>query len=120
MKIVKTKEEFDHLVKANEKEFIVVGKLAEKLQRTKKLATMGKISLGIIATALAAAPFTGGTSTLMAVPTVGVSTAAWGAILFFGIILISFYKNYDLEVVGEMKDAMGNVYKGSVKCTKRK
>lgn len=121
MKIVKTKEEFESLVKSDIKEFIVVGELAEKLQKTQKLATMGKISIGLVSVALIAIPFTGGTSALAAAaPIAGMSLTTWLAIISFGIILIAFYKDYDVEIVGEFTDSSGNTFKGAVKCTKKK
>ena len=79
--IVRTQKELKHALANNTYNFIVTGKLAEDLKRSKKIAKLGKISLAILTVSIAAvlaAPVTGGTSG--AIGAVGIGTV--GALNF--------------------------------------
>ena len=89
--IVRTKEELDTAVKDKVSGIIVKGELAEKLHRTKKIATASKATIALLATALAAAPFTGGLSIVAAAPIAvltGFEIALILAVIFLGVALV--------------------------------
>ena len=106
--IVSTKEELEKAKNTNYEKIIIKGELADKLHKTKKIATLSKTSLalivGLIGTGVALAPFSAGTSlaisgiTATAVgTTTGVGAAAIIIASSLGVALIlAIYKDYEV------------------------
>ena len=66
---VTTKKELEAAKNAKASEIMVIGKFADDLKKAKKVMTLGKIGLVMLAAAIGLAPLTGGVS-------VGVATTA--------------------------------------------
>ena len=106
---VSTKEELEKAIKNKYDEIIVVGELANKLHKTKKIAYLGTATLATLTALLATMPLTGGLSAFGAVPLVALTGLEISAIIIavsLGIALIlAVYKGYDeiLYKNGELK-----------------
>lgn len=102
--VVRTKEELEHARKAKSDFIVVEGKLADKLQKGKKITRASGVTITVIAAALAAAPFTGGISTMGAASAAalsGMEIAAIIAAASIGIaLIIGIYKDYEEIEVG--------------------
>ncbi|HGM5387464.1 TPA: hypothetical protein ACKP07_000293 [Serratia marcescens] len=101
--VVRTKEELETARKEKADYIIVEGELADKLQRGKKVAKASGVTITVIAAAIAAAPFTGGISTLGAASAAALSGMEIVAIIAaasIGIaLIIGVFKDYeDIEV----------------------
>ena len=59
---MRTKEQLEHAVIIRAERIVEKGELAEKLQRATVIKKLSRPALVVIGAALAAAPFTGGTS----------------------------------------------------------
>ncbi|MGF1764110.1 hypothetical protein [Aliivibrio kagoshimensis] len=96
---VRTKEELTRAKDREENEIIVVGKLADELKKTKKLAYVGTGTLDVLTTALVATPFTGGMSMFAAAPLAALTGMEISGIIIaasLGITLvIAVFKGYD-------------------------
>lgn len=96
---VRTKEELTTARSGGYDQIVVEGELADKLKRSKKVALAGTVTLGILGTALAAVPFTGGLSMAAAVPVAtltGLEIAAIIAAASVGVALIvAVFKDYE-------------------------
>jgi len=120
--IVKTQTELKRALANKTYSFVVTGKLAEDLKKSKKIATLGKISLAILTVSIAAvlaAPVTGGTSgaigavgigtvgalNFMAPPVAaaaagtGISTSVIFSVIAVGgiSIVLALFKGYDVK-----------------------
>ena len=126
MLVVKTKAELKKAQKSKVKEFMIVGELAEKVQKAKGISKLSKTKVmalsGLIAAGAVAAIPTGGTSLPVAAVSAGavgagagLSTGAIIAIAAIGGALAAFalYKDYNM--------AFEATPSGGVKvvCTKR-
>ncbi|WP_274851932.1 hypothetical protein [Serratia marcescens] len=102
--VVRTKEELEKASKEKADYIIVEGVLADKLQRGKKVAKASGATIAAIAAALAAAPFTGGISTMgvaSAAALSGMEIAAIIAAASIGIaLIIGLFKDYEEIEVG--------------------
>lgn len=111
--IIKTKEELKKAKENNIKEFVVVGELAEKLNKASKVSKLSKraaiILAGVIGAGVVTAPFTGGASlgitgagTAATATTTGVSSGVIYAALAAGGLLTVYalYKDYNVKLVG--------------------
>ncbi|WP_421338122.1 hypothetical protein [Aeromonas veronii] len=101
--IVSTKTELKNAQENNVQEIVVVGELADKLKKTKKIAQLSSVGLaaltGLIGLATVTAPATGGLSYLAAAPVAaftGLEVAAiiTAASLGLGLIL-AIFKGYE-------------------------
>lgn len=96
---VRTKDELESAKKKGVSEILVVGELADKLKKVKKISKLGKGALAVLSAGLIAAPFTGGISMVAATPLaagVGVSVAAVIAASAIGIALVcAIFKDYE-------------------------
>lgn len=100
--LVRTKEDLEFAIKNNEPDIIIVGELAEKVNRSlfvKKLSKPTLIALGV---AIAATPVTGGFSGAVgvaaAVALSGVEVIAIVAVVFLGLaLIISMVDKYNFE-----------------------
>ncbi|HHX2519732.1 TPA: hypothetical protein ACU8BS_000108 [Neisseria subflava] len=120
MLIVETKEEFKKAVENKVPEFVVVGDLKAEIKKTEKLKTMSKWAITALVAGLAATPFTGGTSGLLAgaAATSTLGAAAITAIALIGVtVLIAFYQDYDYV---ESSLEINGVIKAGMKCTRKK
>ncbi|PKN15437.1 MAG: hypothetical protein CVU67_00985 [Deltaproteobacteria bacterium HGW-Deltaproteobacteria-24] len=100
----------DELKEAKNKSYshiIVKGELADKLYKAKKITTLSKRKLallaGFIGVGVALAPFTAGSSLpvswVATATAVGISTATLIAISFFGIVLLlAIFKDYNITL----------------------
>ncbi len=99
---VKTKEELKKAIASNTNEIIVVGALAANLKKSKKIMTLGAVALPILVAAMAAIPFTGGLSAVVATPIAvltGVEIAVIIAVNYVGVaLIIAIYKDYDVVI----------------------
>lgn len=111
MLIVETKEELKKAKENKVKEFIVIGELAKKLDKAKKISKLSKFAVFALASSIGAgavaAPFTGGislgASLVMgagATATVGVSSGVIiAAIATGGVVMVyALYKEYNVEI----------------------
>ncbi|MFX2484990.1 hypothetical protein ACJ8IM_04955 [Serratia sp. CY33525] len=103
--VVRTKEELEQARKAKSDFIVVEGKLADKLQKGKKIARASGVTIAVITAAIAAAPFTGGVSTMVGVAPAaalsGMEVAAIIAAASIGIALIvGVFKDYEEIEVG--------------------
>lgn len=109
MLIVETKEQLKKAKKEKREEFIVIGELAQKLYKTRKISNLSKkaaigltIAFGV---GSAATPFTGGLSlgvtgaaAAAATTTVGGAQVVYVAMSIGGILLLfALYKDYDVD-----------------------
>lgn len=103
MTTVSTREELKAAQEAKAEETVVVGELAGKLKKAKKVAFLGKVAMGALVATLGAAtltaPVTGGLSYFAAAPVAaltGMEIAAIIAASALGIALvIAVFKDYD-------------------------
>ncbi len=99
---VKTKEELKKAIASNTNEIIAVGALATNLKKSKKITTLGLVTLPILVAAMAAIPFTAGLSVAVAAPIAvltGVEIAVIIAVNYVGIALvIAIYRDYDVVI----------------------
>lgn len=103
MTTVRTKEELKQAQSAGFSEIVVVGELAGKLKKAKKIAALGGAALAVLTISLGAAtiaaPVTGGLSFIAAAPAAaltGVEIAAIIAASTVGIALVlAVYKDYE-------------------------
>lgn len=103
MTIVKTREELKAAQEAGAAEIVVVGELADKLKKAKKVATLsaaGLAALGaVIGVATVAAPMTGGLSYMAAVPVAaftGLEIAAIITASFLGVgLIVAIFSGYE-------------------------
>lgn len=111
MLIVKTKNELKEAKKNKVKQFIVIGELAEKLNKAQKISRLSRIAVaalaGTIGIGVATAPVTGGTSVGVsalvatgAAASAGVPTSVTLACIACGGIAIVYglYKEYNVRV----------------------
>lgn len=108
---VRTKEQLEQAVKNQAQRIVVKGELAEKLQRATVIKKLSRPALVVMGAALAAAPFTGGTSAAAGAvgfsAGAGVGIASMTAVVFLGIALImSINKGYDVKFTAK-SDAFG-------------
>jgi hypothetical protein len=100
---VSTKAELRKAQADGAPEIEVVGELANKLNKAKKVAFAGKVALGVIVAALGlatvAAPETGGLSYFVVAPVAaitGMEITAIIAAVYIGLVaLIALYKDYE-------------------------
>jgi Mn2+/Fe2+ NRAMP family transporter len=96
---VSTKKELKTAQENKAKEIIVTGELANKIHKSKKITKLGAASIGLIVTAIAAAPFTSGLSFGAAAPVAvltGIEITAIIAASAVGIgLILAIYKEYD-------------------------
>ncbi len=117
-KEVTTKEELNNAVKAGEPEILIVGDLADKVAKTRKLGMLSgwrkKVFLASIASATAATaaiPFTGGTSSTVTVGMAAPAAALSGmeiatiiaAVTIGAGMLIGLHKDYEEIEIGAGK-----------------
>ncbi|WP_091193827.1 hypothetical protein [Formivibrio citricus] len=117
---VRTKKDLELAVKNKAKKIIVKGELAEKIHNAEKITKLSKPALGVLAAAIAATPFTGGISGVMAVgaitATTGMAVATILAIMFLGIaLIISITDGYDRRMTAKV----GGVGEASMELTKK-
>ncbi|MFH0287027.1 hypothetical protein ACGRSR_05190 [Vibrio owensii] len=97
--IVRTKEELEKAIKNKELEIIIEGELAEKVKTGKKISTVGRFALIGLGAAIAAIPFTGGSSAVAFAPVAvltGLEIALILAVVFVGVgLLTAIWKDYD-------------------------
>jgi hypothetical protein len=89
--IVKTKEELQKAVKSKAEKILVKGELAEKLNRSLEMKKVSTATIGAIACAGCATPFTGGLGALAAVSIAvltGLEIALIIAVFFIGLALV--------------------------------
>ena len=92
----------DALKKAQQdkvEEIIIVGELAEKIHKSKKIATLGAVGIAAIAALIPVGASTGGVAYLAAVP-VAMATGVSIPIIIFAVLfglflLIQLFKEYD-------------------------
>ncbi|EDP68168.1 hypothetical protein CAT7_11325 [Carnobacterium sp. AT7] len=125
MLIIETKEQLKKAKKENQEEFIVIGELAKKLYKTRKISKLSKkVAIGLsiaFGVGAAATPFTGGTSAGVSSAIMATSTTAIGgpgvvitAMSIGGVLLLfALFKDYNIDF--EVNPA-GSV---RVKCTKK-
>jgi hypothetical protein len=90
-RIVRTKEELKAAVEGRANRILVRGELAEKLNIALKIKSASKWAIGLLATFLGVAPFTGGLSVTAAAPIgilTGIEIVAIIAVSAIGIALI--------------------------------
>ena len=96
---VRTKSELESARNDEYEEIVVTGKLANDLKKSKSIAYAGVATIGILAAALAATPFTGGLSAFAAVPIAALTGLEISALIIaaaLGIaIIISVFKDYE-------------------------
>lgn len=100
---VSTREELKAAQEAKVKEIVVVGELAGKLRKAKKVALLGRVALAALAATLGVAtftaPVTGGVSYLAAAPVAaltGVEIAAIITATALGVsLVIAVFKDYE-------------------------
>jgi NADH:ubiquinone oxidoreductase subunit K len=96
---VTTKKELESAKENLIEEIIVSGKLADDLKKSKNIALASGVTLGVLAAALAAIPFTGGLSVFAAAPVAaltGLEIAAIIAAASVGLALvIALFKDYE-------------------------
>lgn len=103
MTIVKTREELKAAQEAGAAEIVVIGELADKLKKAKKVATLGAAGLAtlsaVIGIATVAAPMTGGISYLAAAPVAALTGLEIAAIItasFLGIgLIVAIFSGYE-------------------------
>ncbi|ASR42759.1 hypothetical protein BEN78_04520 [Xanthomonas citri pv. mangiferaeindicae] len=99
--IVTTRDELEVAKNTRAQEIVVLGKLADDLKKTRKLARLGAAGVAAIAAAVGLAPVTGGMSTLglAAVATVtGLELATIITAAGLGIALIfAIHKDYNVD-----------------------
>jgi len=97
---VRTKQELEKAKAEKIGEIIVEGELAKKLHDGQGIASIGGISLGVIAVGLAAIPFTGGLSAVAAAPIAalaGMEVAVIIAAAAIGLgLIVAIYKEYEV------------------------
>lgn len=97
--IVTTKDELEKARKRGDSEIIIEGKLAEKVRNGKKITTIGKITFGILAAAIATMPVTGGLSAAAVAPIAamtGLEITMILAVTFVGVgLLMAIWKEYE-------------------------
>jgi len=97
--IVRTKSELKEAIDKKYEEIVVEGSLADKLKTVKKIAKVGRATLAVLATALVAAPFTGGLSFFSAAPIAaltGIRIAVIIAVSVIGLgLILGIYNDYD-------------------------
>jgi ABC-type polysaccharide/polyol phosphate export permease len=97
--IVHTKSELESAINNGTKEIIIEGDLAEKVRNGRKIKTIGKITLIALTAAIAAIPFTGGTSAVGLVPIAaftGLEITLIMAVFFVGMgLLTAIWSGYD-------------------------
>jgi hypothetical protein len=113
MVTVTTKEELEKAKDNNEPEITVVGELATKLIKTKKIATLGSVGItalvGAIGLATIAAPETLGLSYLALAPVAaltGMEVVAIIAVASLGLgLILSLFKGYEMVEIdsGQVK-----------------
>lgn len=102
MRTVQTKEQLEAAIKANESSIRIVGPMAQKYIRSKKVrkAAKGGAVTGLIASAalLAAAPLTGGATAApaigLAIGSVSISAAELAIICGFALAAMAINKGY--------------------------
>lgn len=99
---VTTKEELQKAKDLKYEEIIIVGEIANQLEKSKKIAKMGKIGLAVLSASLAGIPFTGGSSAVVGFAavsaTTGLSVVAIAAAVYLGITLIvGLLGEYDIS-----------------------
>lgn len=96
---VRTKAELESAKSSGYAQITVQGGLADDLRKAKKVATAGVVTIGLLTTALAAIPFTGGLSMAAAVPVAtltGLEIAAIIAAASLGVgLIIALFKGYE-------------------------
>ena len=96
---VSTKYELESAKNDGADEITVIGELADKLHKAKKIAYVGAGTLAVLTAALAAAPFTGGFSMVGFAPVAvltGLEIAAIIAAASVGLaLIIAVFKGYD-------------------------
>lgn len=103
MTTVTSKEELKRAQEVGTQEIIVVGDLADKLKRAKKIALLGSVGLGILATTLGVAtftaPVTGGLSYFVAAPVAALTGVEIAAIITASTIglslVVAVFKGYE-------------------------
>ena len=100
--VVRTKEELAAEVEAGTEEIVVEGELAKRIKDGRKLGKVGRWRLTVLAAAVAALPFTGGLSGVVAVPVAaatGLGTVVILAVIFVGLtLLLAVYRGYDVTI----------------------
>lgn len=102
-KIVETKEELEEAMRLGTKEIIVKGQFADDLKKSKKIAVMSGVALGVLTAAIAAAtvtaPITGGILYLAAAPVAALTGLEIATIILavsIGIaLIIAVFKDYE-------------------------
>lgn len=106
---IKTKDQLKKAKEDKVREFVVVGDLAEKLYKTRKISKLSKKAAIALSVAVGAgaitAPFTGGGSLMLvgalatsAIATIGGSQVVLIALGIGGILaLYALYKDYDIN-----------------------
>jgi hypothetical protein len=98
---VTTSEELKKAQDANVDEIVVVGALAEKLRKARKVTTLGVVALAALAGIAATAIPTGGASTLGFIPVATLTGMEIATILFvitIGITtVIALFRDYEAE-----------------------
>ena len=103
MTIVQTREELKAAQECGAAEIVVIGELANKLKKAKKVATLSAAGLAVLGTvvgvATVAAPVTGGLSYLAATPVAaftGLEIAAIITASFLGVgLIIALFNGYE-------------------------
>ena len=98
---VTTKEELEKAKILKYEEIFIVGEVANKLVKSKKIAKLGKIGLAVLSASLASIPFTGGSSAAIGFAavsaTTGLSVVAIGSAVCLGIsLVVGLLKDYDV------------------------
>lgn len=106
--IVRTKNELAQAKKNNASVIIIEGELANNVKKSKRIAYAGTGTIAAITAAVAAAPFTGGLSTVAAISVAtltGFEIAAIAAVCFVGVgLLVALFKDYEeIEFDGKKK-----------------
>jgi hypothetical protein len=96
---VRTQEELKAAKESGEPEIIIIGDLADKLKKSKKIALLGPAAIAALGLATVAAPITGGISYLAAAPVAtmtGVEIAAIITATAIGVSLVlAIFKDYE-------------------------
>ena len=108
---VTTKEELERAKALKYEEIIIVGEVANKLVKSKKITKLGKIGLAVLSVSLASIPFTGGSSAVVGFAavsaTTGLSVAVISSAVYLGITLIvGLLGDYDITsevAIGTLK-----------------
>jgi uncharacterized protein with ACT and thioredoxin-like domain len=105
---VRTKEELKRVKEQKVQEFVVVGELAEKLYKARKISKLSKAAIlalaGAVGAGAVATPVTAGASlgvsALVVGATTGVSaTVIWAAVAAGGLLLVyALYKDYEVRI----------------------